>query len=285
MRKKVKNPGTLPAALDILGHPRLWGAALRCIASINKNFFLLQYRAALFPGRIPVSRVDHPLDAAIPFRPELVRTYHDFSPFWIRAAGFILREYGRKALDPVRLFLLSLGNLYAFAAQVYSKNLSTTERPRFLGSPGFLLIHAFDPHLMCIPSLHVMVVIRTWTWFRHVLSDFGDRERRASFQEDLHRGALAITEAVLFVKQHSVNCIAAALYAMTRFEERLFPPSEAEDFALSLFRDETLTGEFPGDRIRGYILDLYRRFLAEGKDSASWETPLLAFLQRAQKVC
>jgi hypothetical protein len=246
------------------------------VGSIFKNFFFLQYRAALLPGLIPVSPVDHPLDEKIPFVPRLAGVYLDFTAFWIRAAGFLLRRFGRKIQAPLRDFIASMGELYTFAAQVYRKNLSTTRRPFYVARPRFLLIHCFDPHLMCVPSLHVMVVIRTYTWFRSILGALG--EDWAPRIEEVYRGSVAITDAILFVKQHSVNCIAAAMYAMTRFDRGLFPPEEGEAFVSRLLRE----GPSPDPELRAlmreHILSLYRRFCAEGEGAPRWETPLLEFL-------
>jgi hypothetical protein len=131
---------------------------------------------------------------------------------------------------------------------------------------------------MCIPSLHVMVVIRTYTLFRKILLSLGEAENYAPEIEEIRQGALAISEAVLFVKQHSVNCISAAMYAMTRFDKALFPPDEAVLFVSELFR-ETL-GEEDGEAIRAHILSLYRDFAAEGeKAGTDWTEPLLNFLK------
>ena len=263
----------------VLGNPYLRTTGLRCIASIFRNFFFLQSRAAFLPGLIPVSRVDHPLDEIIPFLPAKVNIYLDFVAFWIRTVGFLLRHYGRKALEPARNFLETMGGLYARAAEVYAKNLSTTERPFYIGRPRFLLIHGLDPHLMCIPSLHVMVVIRTYTHFADILKSIGEEKRLANQVEELRRGALEITEAVLYIKQHSVNCIPAAMYAMTMFDSALFPPEEAERFASDIFIKTAKPCKADADEIRERIVTLYRRFLAEGQGSEDWTKPLLTFLK------
>jgi hypothetical protein len=280
MLKQIAEESVLRTFIKVLGSPYLRTTALRCTASIFRNFFFLQYRAAFLPGLVPVSKVDHPLDNKIPFLPGKVNIYLDFTAFWIRSLGFLLRHFGRRALEPARYFLENMGALYAQAAEVYGKNLSTTNRPFYIKSPRFLIIHAADPHLMCIPSLHVMVVIRTYTLFREIIKNFGERERFAPQIEELRAGALAITEAVLYVKQHSVNCIPAAMYAMTRFDPRLYPPGEAERFAPNLFREGTVLSGKTEDEIRVYILALYRRFMAEGESAEDWTKPLLAFLKR-----
>jgi hypothetical protein len=296
------------ACFKTLCVPLLRRAAFRCVASILGNFFFRQYRAALLPGRVPVSVVDHPLDAKIPFTPPWITIYLDFVGFWVRVLSFLLHSYRRRSFNAARDFITSMGELYAFASEAYRKNFSTTERPFYIARPRFFLIHLVDPHLMCIPSLHVMVVIRTWTKFASIIRSFGDAERLAPQIEEMKQGALRITEAILFVKQHSVNCIAAALYAITCFDPDLFPPAEAEAFAALLFEKPPApdsgnasftryAGHPPNARVRpsaaprinmtradileikNHIIDLYRRFLSERKTAKTWDEPLLNFLR------
>jgi hypothetical protein len=128
-----------------------------------------------------------------------------------------------------------------------------------------------------------MVVIRTYTLFREIAKKLG--EDFTPQIEELRRGALAITEAVLYVKQHSVNCIPAALYAMTMFDPSLFPPDEAERFVSGIFKEAKLPDKPDAGMIRERILSLYRRFLAEGEASGrhpgqDWKQPLFDFLKK-----
>ena len=277
--------------------------AIRCIISILSNFFLRQYHAAWLPGRVPVSKVDHPLDQKIPFVPAWVTIYIDFVCFWIRMLAFLLHTYRHKAYDAVREFIISMGRLYAFAAEAYRKNFSTTERPFYIARPRFFLIHLVDPHLMCIPSLHVMVVVYTYKKFIAILHSFGEAEKYTAQIEEMRQGALAISQAILFVKQHSVNCIPAAYYALTRFAPCLFPPHEAEAFNDQLFQRRESKGdgletrrknsnvhpcsapqteipECDAAEIKAHIISLYREFIKEGKTTHSWEDPLLFFLKK-----
>jgi hypothetical protein len=221
--------------------------------------------------------------------------YLDFVSFWIRILGFLLRRYGRRALEPVKDFLNSMNRLYRFAAEVYSKNMSTTNRPYYISRPRFFLIHLTDPHLMCIPSLHVMVMILSYTRFTKILRSFGDEDLLGDQIGEINRGAALITEAILFVKQHSVNCVSAAMYAMSRFDPSLFPPEEAEVFVSRLFPVLKEAGgasvglpSIPpadGALVREHIITLYRRFMEEGVPPAdgayesAWVAPLLRFLQ------
>jgi hypothetical protein len=212
--------------------------------------------------------------------------------------SFFLRYFGRRIYGPAQDFTLSMGKLYAFAAEVYRKNLSTTERPFYIARPRFFLIHLADPHLMCIPSLHVMIVIHTYTMFGVLAEKLGEKENLKEQMLELRNGALAISQAILYVKQHSVNCIPAALYAMTCYTPDLFPPEEAEKFTMDLFSPapspdtapkgcRVHPGASPSTKlpkedqaqIKSHILALYRRFLEERKTSKTWDEPLIKFLR------
>jgi hypothetical protein len=147
---------------------------------------------------------------------------------------------------------------------------------------------------MCIPSLHVMVAILTYTSFRRIMGELGQGD--SPLVEEFRRGALDITAAILYVKQHSVNCVAAAMYAMTCFDGAAFPPEEAEVFASRLFSGKESAGHggnaglpsaagLPGigeeaaAAVRGHIVKLYRRFLESRAPGSAWEKPLLEFLE------
>jgi len=292
------------AIFKSLTTPSLRPTTLRCVLSIFFNFFFRQYYAAWLPGRVPVSKVDHPLDLKIPFIPAWVTIYLDFIAYWIRMLSFLLRVYGRRAYDTVREFIASIDKLYAFAAEAYQKNFSTTDRPFYIARPRFFVIHLLDPHLMCIPSLHVMVVIWTYTRFAAILRSLNETEQCAARLAEMKQGAQAITQAILFVKQHSVNCVAAAMYAMTRFDPNLFPPEEAEAFTARLFGDPPpppdATAPVPSTHpaaaprtqlpaadaaeIRAHILSLYRLFLDEGKNARDWTEPLMRFLREMPRL-
>lgn len=236
------------------------------------------------------------MDKKIPFDPSWVKIYIDFVSFWIRMLSFFLRRYGRKSYKHAREIIISIGELYKMASVVYKKNLSTTKRPFYIARPHFLLIHLVDPHLMCVPSLHIMVAVFTYKMFEKIARQLTDEENLKEQIEEMKYGALAISQSVLYVKQHSVNCIPAALYAMTCFNPELFPPEEAENFTMMLFSPVPSSINAKNNRafhpclssleisetdqaqIKKYILDLYGRFLKERETSKSWEDPILKFL-------
>jgi hypothetical protein len=277
----LKEQSTAASVLRVLINPVLRGPGISCIATIVNKFFLLQFRASLLPGRIPVTPVDHPLDEKVPFIPRWVDIYLDFAHLWIRILGFLLRRYRRRAIPPVKDFINSMNRLYRFASEVYAKNMSTTRRPRYIARPRFFLIHLTDPHLLCIPSLHVMEMILTYTRFREILRSLGDEEALAPLIDEVNFRTALITEAILYVKQHSVNCVAAALYAMRRFDPARFPPAEAAVFVSRL----SLAPLAPADReiIRDHITALYRRFMEGSHPGEPWEAPLLEFMREQSK--
>jgi vacuolar-type H+-ATPase subunit H len=127
-----------------------------------------------------------------------------------------------------------------------------------------------------------MIVIRAYTQLRETLKKLGEEENRSSEIEEARQRALEITEAVLYIKQHSINCISAAMYAMSCFDD-LFPPEEAEQFARDLFVDSDQISKEDAEAIREHILSLYRQFLDQGQNSSSWEMPLLDFLASQPK--
>jgi len=285
----------------VLIHPSLFWRGLYCIGVILSKFFFFQYKAALFPRKIPVSRVEHPLDDLIPFNPNFVRIYLDFVAFWVRIVGFLAVRSKQGGVKMAAEFIASITRLYFFALEIYGKNLSTTERPNYTETFRFKLIHAVDPHLMCIPSLHVMIVIHGYTAFRHYARELGEEDALQGLAESVYAGALAITQAILYIKQHSINCVAAALYTMRRFDTSLFSAKDAETFVGDLFRlapegnpasTDPRLAALPADYAFGFsgpqvspadipkfnehIMGLYRSFL--DVEAADWTEPVLKFL-------
>jgi len=300
MRKNdsVYDQNWLYALFHSIFFPNLRPALLKCFPRIIFNFFFRQYHAAFLPGRIPVTNVDHELDKKIPFVPAWVTIYLDFVHFWIRLITFFLKKYKRKAYPYIKEFIDSMGELYVFAAQVYKRNMSTTKRPFYIARPRFFVIHLLDPHLMCIPSLHVMIVIHTYLQFKVIAGKLNTAQELKEQALELKNGALAISQAILFVKQHSVNCIPAALYGMTCFTPDLFTVKEAEEFTNLLFSPAPAADEevkknkvhpaaapktcIPSEdqaQIKEHILKLYKRFLDERKDYKNWYDVLLNFLK------
>jgi hypothetical protein len=141
-----------------------------------------------------------------------------------------------------------------------------------------------------------MVVILTYTKFAEIAKLLGEEENLKDQALEIKQGALAICQAILYVKQHSVNCIPGALYAMTRFIPELFPKEEAKAFVGELFSPAPVSKEpqrkvhpssSPSTKLpdkdvaefKEYILNCYYKFLEEGKDAKYWYEPIINFLR------
>lgn len=283
--RKISDRSLAGSIIAVLRYKLIRRAAKHCLKTVIKHFFLAQYKAALGITKKPVYQVDHVLDKKIPFIPSKVSVYLNFTGFWIRALAFIMQRYSnRKEVSVIGAeFVDSIAALYKFAAKVYRHKLSTTQRPRYLKKIKFILIHLLDPHLMCIPSLHVMIVIRCYTKFRETAERFGDLDELAEYVEELKTGALAVTESVLFVKQHSINCIPSALYAVYKMDNSLFSYKEALEFIEDLFINDTGFIDNPAE-IRACIRSLFISFTEADPVSMDWRSPLFDFLENNRVV-
>lgn len=278
-KEHIADRSVLFSVFKLLQYKKIRKAGLFCAGTALRDFFGPQYKQRLLPGKAPVYGVDHPLDEQIPFIPEKVDIYLDFVYFWIRAAAFLMERYGAAAEEAVASFVEAMGRLYSFAAEVYRQGFSTTRRPRYFKKFRFIIIHTFDPHLMCIPSLHVMVVCRAYTNFRAIAEQLGAEDALAPYIDELKRGALAITESILYVKQHSVNCIPTAFYALSAFDPALFTPEEMEAFSQDLFMDASHIRPETREALLNHIKTLYYDFIKQKNTEEDWSQVLVNFLE------
>lgn len=223
-----------------LSRPVLAASALRIAVEALRSFFYPQFENALLRRR-PVVNVDHPLDATIAFDHRYIKKYLEFVKLWMSSFYKIWKLYGDVALPGLVAYLGAIRGLYADAGAVYGVVHTTTTRPSKNYNLRFAVIHAVDPHLDCVPSLHVILVVSNWLLASELVGRLGsDRARGFSKSEvelwldRLREEALAITESVLFVKQHSVNCVGASLYYLKR-RFPAFGDREAEAFVRELF--------------------------------------------------
>lgn len=271
---------SVPAvAVGALRHRDIRGAVRTFVRTVVTDFFWLQFSVKWGLRRVPVVDVDHPLDDEVPFAPEKVGVYLDFIAFWIRPLGYIGRRFGddvqrRYAVDFLRL----IDQCYREAAGVYRSRMSTTRRPRYFRG-RFLTIQLFDPHYLCVPSLHVMIVVLAYTFFRRAFAELGVTGAEAdSLDSELFGGAVEITETVLYIKQHSVNCIPAALYAMSRITPEEVTASEVEAFVDRLFVDAPLLAGDADDRLRAHIRQAYAHLTDDGSTDKDWTPAVRRFL-------
>ena len=276
---KILERGFVSSLLRLIFKPALFKVSWKTISSIVYNFFYIQHRANLNKKRIKITNVDHELDFLIPFTPSHVGIYMSFSQFWVKSQAFLIEAFGRSAYSEIINFIDSIGNLYFLAASVYKQHFSTTTRPNYKSHFLFRLIHLSDPHLMCIPSLHIMVVVFTYIKMRLILRKLNAEKEYEDELNILRQRAVAITDSILFVKQHSINCIAVSLYVMTQLEETIFTAEELEDFIDCIFANESTIQSEIIKQIRIYIRNLYHSFIDDGKYFSDWRIPILNFLR------
>jgi hypothetical protein len=257
-----------------LRRPALAIAALRMAVEALRSFFLPQFENALFRRRRVVN-VDHPLDGSVPFDPGYVKKYLEFVKLWMGSFYTLGRLYGDDAVPSLVAYVDAIRSLYADAGKIYKKVHTTTTRPSKNYNLRFAVIHAADPHLNCIPSLHVLVVVANWRLALGVARDLGGAESLGPWIEGLRREAVAITDSVLFVKQHSVNCIGASLFYLRRRGPD-FGEAELEGFVRDLF-----SASPSAEALRARVLEVFEgmdRSYAE-RPQLGWQAPIVEFIE------
>ncbi len=276
MIKPLKRYSVLTAYITLPFHKITAKSTFKLLSVIVKDFFLLQFFVKWGIKKISIVSVDHPLDRKVPFTPKRVGIYFDFINIWIRPLAMLIKKFGlKRGLPLCREWLDRLKKTYKEAAKFYRFRLSTTARPKYKKSLPFLKIHLFDPHYCCVPSLHIAIVVLVFTFYRDLFMREGfSAEERDAWNEELYKGAVAIGETVLYVKQHSVNCIPAALYMMTRIQSDLVTIGTCVKYIEDLFKEQDDIAESDKIAIQSHIQYMYERFYLEGLHFEDWREPV-----------
>ena len=256
-------------------------ATVSFIKTVLIHFFLAQFARKLGLTRTPIAKVDNDLDKKIPFTPSKVGTYLDFTSFWFRPLSMLIKKLGRKKAKPYILkFLHKINLAYSSAAKVYETCMSTTDRPRYHKMFYFRVIHIFDPHYLCVPSLHITVVALAWNFYREAFKGIPEltEEEKKLYLEEIYEGSIKIAETVLYIKQHSVNCIPAALYMMTFIMKPYFTANDAIQFLHDMFLDSDISPE-DQKQMKDYMYFIFERFLLAGVTGDNWIEPIKAWLK------
>jgi hypothetical protein len=262
---------------------RLLKPTLSFIGTVLGRFFFDQFMYRLKPGRVPVKNIEHPLDAWIPVRYEMAGVYLGFIQLWIFALAYLRKRIGREFDDDLVDFLAGLRRCYADAAGIYGQCLSTTRRPARAPCLRLAFVYAVDPHLFCVPSLHVLVVGYTYQCLRDLLAARGLAGRFTVELEALRNQAIAITESILYVRQHSVNCIPAAL-SMLQVIVPSYDASEAKSFLSELFGNEPGLSAFRRSEILAYMDSLYDTLASGGTGQGERYGAIVNFLEGYQSM-
>lgn len=280
------NPGESGAVLSgstgylvatVLASPSLAKSTVVLVATIARRFFIDQFIYKLRPGSVPLRNVEHRLDEGIPVRYESVGLYLTFVRLWISALSFFRKRLGSGFNPDIVEFLSGLRQCYSDASTVYARCLSTTRRPDRAPCPRLAFVYTVDPHLFCVPSLHVLVVCYTYKKIEGLLRSHGLDTEYASELREIRARALAITESILYVRQHSVNCIPTAL-AMLSVILPAYDGAEARSFLSGLFAgDDGVPAELRAEAV-AYMLELYDSLVSRGTGAEARYGAIVDFL-------
>lgn len=269
------------AVAFVITHPGTFLRFVGLIKTIIVDFFVLQFARKFGFTNIPIAKVDNELDKKIPFVPNKIGTYLDFTAFWIRPLSMMIKEMGPKKAKPyIDDFFHKITVTYHSASRVYRMCLTTTDRPNYNKMFYFQVIHFFDPHYLCVPSLHISVVSLVWSFYKNLFKDMDDisKEQKDIYLNEMYKGAIKIAETVLYIKQHSVNCIPAALYMMTFLMRPYFTAEDGIQFLRDLFI-ETDIPKNDQKELKDYMYFIYERFLLVGITNDNWISPIRDWLK------
>ncbi len=244
------------------------------------KFFIPQYLQKIKVLKRPVKSVDHELDSKIPFKPSYLKCYMDFVNVWVRPLVMLVHRFGIMSGSKLAgEFLRYIKMTYEQAYEVYKVTFTTTKRPES-DLKGIKKLHKADPHYCCVPSLHISIVCLCYSFHKMIFEreSFTEYEKE-KWTKELHSRVIEIAETVLYLKQHSVNCIPAALYMMTRITPELFTPADAVNFINDLFVNSEDIKEEDRKKINSHIQFTYERFLLEGCFQDDWTRPLINWIE------
>ncbi len=272
--KPIKKFSTVAPFFYLPLYPLTARYAWNLITTILRDFFFLQIFQKLHFTKRLVINVETDIDSKIPFKPKYVKEYLGFVPFFVKPMDMLKRRLGLKnAASYLCLYLKYLTNIYKNASSIYRYCMTTTTRPKYFKTHNFRTIHFFDPHLLCVPSIHVAISAGTYAWFKQCFkTGIFPQEEAKEYLSEIKTQAVKIVESVLFIKQHSVNCIPLALYMLTStMSKSFFSALEASDFIESLFVDSPEISPEVRTEIIEYFYYMYDRTLLESRFSSDWQ--------------
>ena len=283
--KPLEKFSPLPTWFVSLGHPKVVLRSVSYIRTVAQDFFIPQFLRKFKFTKTPIVHVDNPLDARVPFNTRKIADYLGFVQYWIRPLGLLIQTLGvKKAVPHLADFYRRMTKAYKSAAEIYRFRLSTTDRPHYKRRIYFAGVHLLDPHYLCVPSLHITIVCLAYTFMRKAFEEESySQEEKDLWNASLYAGAVNIAETVLYVKQHSVNCVSAALYMVTKIFPDLFTKEDALGFLDSMFKNSLDIPPQDKNEVVGYMKSLFLQFLDEGKDCSDWTLPVKNWLIKTEK--
>lgn len=261
----------------LVTRPSIWLPLFRYLRSVVIHFFLPQFQTALKLSRRPVVNVDHPLDSLVPFRPEYLGVYLSFINLWVDPLLHLYEVHGKKFIPSFVEFLKELDRLYREAGEIYRTVQSTSRRPGGKIGLRFTLVRMVDPHLHCVPSLHVVIIIMSLHSIKKFCGELGGTPQRRSFNDAHYNHGIRIMESILLVKQHSVNCIAAGMFLSVASIPGI-TSREVKKIVRDMFPAKNGCVKNP-HKIHVYINSLFDEFLSRYNKGTDVKTVLVEFLK------
>lgn len=263
-------------------------SVFKMLKTIIKDFFWIQTAQKLHLTKIPVVNVDHFLDEKIPFEPKKVNIYLDFTFFYIRILSMFLTKFPKEqAYKYCKQIVDFIQELYSDSGKIYSYTMTTTNRPHYKKNFRFLLIHMFDPHLLCVPSLHVTIMGGVWALVKEIFQNNDiplTQKEKDDYLNQIYTESQLIIESVLFMKQHSVNCLAAAFYLLSAKKDKVtFTQDDANLIVSDLFKNDNNIPEAGKTEIRTYIFNLYKKMLDSMPKEGNLNQPILDLIDSFKK--
>ncbi len=279
--KKLENYSVPVAFLRLLTTPFGFVTGMSMILVSAFKFFLPQYLQVIHLKHIPVKHVDHKFDELIPYKTEFIQVYLQFVKYWIRPLVMLTERFGW--WNGAKLgseYMNYLYHSYCYAWEIYRKTFTTTYRPHEKENKVLRRTQNADPHFMCVPSLHISVCALTISFYRMLFKRENFSSEEAEYwNRQIYDLGKEIAESVLYLKQHSVNCIPSALYMISKKFPELFPPEMAVELINDFLTEKDDISEENKKLIREHIIFQYERFLLEGTQADKWEEPILRWLK------
>ncbi len=277
IKNRIQQASMIKAFILLLKFQKIRNPGLRLLKTIWIDFFLPQILSRFRLRNRKIIPVDHPLDAKIPFTPSYVKDYLYFTHVWVKSLVFLYLEFDANAISDIASFLNGISSLYSNAFRIHNVYQSTTQRPRFSGGPYFYFIRFVDPHLHCLPSLHVMIAGFTFFRITDIIEKFAESSEEYEQEKAyLFSMVINIINSVLFIKQHSVNCIPSG-FLLLRSTIHGFPEDLSRQFINNLLQTSEIPAE-TGEIIRSYMIKLYDSFSEKNKHSDA-KSILIDFLK------
>lgn len=272
--------------LFLMCHPVAICTNFRTFAVILKEFFFIQFFEKFHIIKIPVVHVDHPLDEKIPFTPAKIGVYLDFINYWVRPFSMLISRVGIfRAACTMKKWMRNFRKLYNLSGQIYHFRLTTTNRPLYKETKEFRKIHRLDPHFLCVPSLHIATVILVYGFYRQLFKDLNfTQDEHNRWLTEMYNECIEISDSVLYVKQHSVNCIPAALYMVASNFSEYISADDSRKFLDDMFKMFPLEENFAesdSQEVKTHMKTAFENYLVEGSKCTKeeWYKPIHTFLE------